>query len=472
MKKQFYLATLSTLLCLGAWGCSDDSSSNSKEASEGNSSSSGSILGSNLAKLETTIKEDGPDMFNYGQLNGVVTADSLLSIFEYGDIVTVVVAEKDTFVAPVVSAWNDVSSGEYLVMAVENTPYITMGENYGQTGVDFGIAKSSEGKAETLYILRDDISLPVKVEITMKEKGGYIENLKMREKQNQGKKRENYPKLSDPEYANFRAISTPGMGKNVMYRSSSPIDPSLGRSTFADSLASESKIAVFINLTDNEKGLSAYENFDKSYYSKQHIAALGLPAAFTSTLFKDGLVKGFRYMIENEGPYLVHCREGKDRAGYVSAILEALMGASVKDIKDDYTKTYTNYYNVVNGVQDPLTEDDVAWFAKIIVLNMKLGFAAEGIRNPDLEDSDLQYSTEVLASPLFGIKTSDKDSIPSDEDSDEAEWVKEMISAEKLFSGKTEDLEEITDLQKATEKYLQSLGLTAEEIEALKNRLK
>ncbi len=489
MKKQIISLLLLGFLGLATYACSDNSSSAEDESSssaiadEGTSSAAEDKQSSSSQKPEgessssrtepvaeeitTDIMADGPDMLAYGQLNATIHANKLLESFDYGDIVTVVIARKDTFVAPVVSAWNDVSSGEYLVMAVTDTPYITMGKNYGQTGVDLNIAEPSNGKAETLFILQKNVQLEKQVEIFLKQKAGYVENLKMREKQNQGKKREHYPDLNDAEYANFRAVSTPGMGKEVLYRSSSPIDPSLGRSTYADSLAQEAGVAVFINLTDNEKGLSTYENYSKSYYSKQKIAALGLPAAFTSSLFKEGLVKGFRFMIENEGPYLVHCREGKDRAGYVIAILEALMGASIDDIKKDYSKTYTNYYNVVDGNQISLTEEDVTWFEKIIVLNLKLGFAEEGISNPSLEGNLLQASPSGLASPLFGVGAN-----TSDENSQENAWFSEMKDTEKTFNESSDSRENISDLQIATENYLQSLGLTAEEVSALKNRLK
>jgi len=39
-----------------------------------------------------------------------------------------------------------------------------------------------------------------------------------------------------------------------------------------------------------------------------------------------------RFIIMNEGPYLIHCFAGVDRTGFVSALLEALMGASLNDI--------------------------------------------------------------------------------------------------------------------------------------------
>ena len=43
--------------------------------------------------------------------------------------------------------------------------------------------------------------------------------------------------------------------------------------------------------------------------------------------------------------------EGKDRTGYVCALLEGLCGASYEEIVADYLVTYDNYYNI-NPVKD------------------------------------------------------------------------------------------------------------------------
>mgnify|MGYP003304186202 CR=1 FL=1 len=45
--------------------------------------------------------------------------------------------------------------------------------------------------------------------------------------------------------------------------------------------------------------------------------------SFKQDDFKQSLVKGLTQMSKNEGPYLVHCVEGKDRTGFVIMILEA-----------------------------------------------------------------------------------------------------------------------------------------------------
>lgn len=393
------------ILC--SCGDSDESVTSAKtdkQETAGDFVANGLGFGSARARVETIVMEEGPDMLNYGHINLTVPADSFLKTFEYGDIVTVMLDGYDTIVAPVVGNYDDVSSGEYLVRVAKGKKYITLSVNYGQIGVGLGssrepwenlkIAKDSEGAAATPYILNGDVVLPIHVIIEMKEKGGYLENLKMREIQSQGLSREEYPDLTDGEFANFRMVSTTGMGEGKFFRSSSPIDPSLGRNAFADSLARSANVKVFLNLTDTKSGAEGYEGFGESYYASQDVIYLGLPAAFTSNAFKEGFVKGLRHMIDNEGPYLLHCREGKDRAGYVAAVLEALMGASLTEIKEDYAKTYTNYYNVQDGKQIKLTEEQKDWFAKIIVQNLRLSYAAEGVEFDDFETADMQAVTE------------------------------------------------------------------------------
>ena len=62
-----------------------------------------------------------------------------------------------------------------------------------------------------------------------------------------------------------------------------------------------------------------------------------------------GLAEGLRFFAEKKGPYLVHCNEGKDRAGFVSALLASFMSASFDEVVADYMKTYENYYKIEAG---------------------------------------------------------------------------------------------------------------------------
>ena len=53
--------------------------------------------------------------------------------------------------------------------------------------------------------------------------------------------RADYPELSDAEFANFRMVTAGTIGEGILYRSSSPIDPSLGRNAYADREAEKAR---------------------------------------------------------------------------------------------------------------------------------------------------------------------------------------------------------------------------------------
>ena len=141
------------------------------------------------------------------------------------------------------------------------------------------------------------------------------------------------------------------MGKNALYRSSSPINDEIGRNTYADKAAEAAGVRTFMNLANDEATAKGYEGFDSTYYSKQNVVYLNLGVDFTAADFKTGLATGLRYFTTHEGPYLVHCTEGKDRAGFVSALLECYMGAAYDEVVADYMVTYYNYYGVTKEAE-------------------------------------------------------------------------------------------------------------------------
>ena len=68
--------------------------------------------------------------------------------------------------------------------------------------------------------------------------------------------------------------------------------------------------------------------------------------------FQKALAEGLTAMAQEEGPYLIHCQEGKDRTGFVCMLVEGLCGASYQEIVEDYMLTYDNYYGI-NREKDP-----------------------------------------------------------------------------------------------------------------------
>ena len=81
------------------------------------------------------------------------------------------------------------------------------------------------------------------------------------------------------------------------------------------------------------------------------VITLDMGVDFFAPDFTEKLAAGLRFMISNEPPYLVHCNEGKDRAGMTIALLEALSGATMDEIITDYMESYENYYGVEKGTE-------------------------------------------------------------------------------------------------------------------------
>lgn len=349
-------------------------------------------------ELHFILEEDG---ITSGKMYLNYPADSFLTRFEIGDIVTVAINGYDTLEMPVAESSSDVPIAGFLVAAIKGSDQLVLTAHYAQMSDVLGITAENA---------------PLQVSISMKEKGGYLLGLDiMRNTQYMDTYLEAYPDLSIEEFANFREVHTTGMGEHKLYRSSSPIYLYLGRNYYVDSLAQAAGVTTFINLADSESSAYSNKGYETTYYSTQNIIFLGVPPEFFSEIFKVGLVIGFRYMIEHEGPYLVHCTYGMDRTGFMIAVLEALMGATTEEIQDDYAKTFSNYFTVVNGKQVALNEQQIDFFKAVVLRNLKAVYHAEGIDVPDTEPID---------------------------------WAS------------------------ATEKYLEKLGMTPEEISALKERLK
>ena len=182
----------------------------------------------------------------------------------------------------------------------------------------------------------------------MLEKEGYLAAYSLRSLE-RSNARADYPQLTDAQFANFREVRTTGMKPGTLFRSSSPVNPELGRNACADAALRDAGVRTVVNLADTAAGMQAYPGWSESAYSGCNVIGLNLGIDFASGDFQRGLAEGLRFMAANEGPYLVHCTEGKDRAGFVSALLECLMGAPAEEVVADYMVTYFNYYGVEPG---------------------------------------------------------------------------------------------------------------------------
>ena len=263
---------------------------------------------------------------------------------EVGDIITVTVADQ-TFELPVGTSYTDVDVGCMICRFDTEDNEITLAINMGSFASETGIGEKltvdkAPGYQWNLFV--------TEVGIALKEKQGYRTEYDARNLARTNA-RTDYADLSDEDFANFRAVKVTGIRENILYRSSSPIDPDLERCEYAMQAMENAGIRSVINLGDSEAAMTSFEAYADSYYSQCSILNIEMGYDFTSAEFGEKVKACVLFLIENEGPYLVHCKEGKDRTGMLCAILECFAGASVEEVKADYMATYRNFYHVEQG---------------------------------------------------------------------------------------------------------------------------
>ena len=338
-----------------------------------------------FAAVTATVVE----IAKYGNLVLDMTGAELYNLgYEYGDVLEVSVAGH-TWEVPFCSNYSDVDNGVTVLRAVSAEDVLVLAINMGDLATTAGIAEKTAIEEEPGYRWDYLIQTPVQVTITMKQENGYREQWLLHQLVG-SVVRTDYEHLSDEAFANFRVIDTTGMGEKVLYRSSSPINPGIGRNIYADKAAREAGIVTVINLADAS---NTYGSSADTYYLTCQVTYLNLGMDFLAEDSVVSLAQGMRVMIEGEAPFLIHCNEGKDRAGFVSALLECLMGASLDEVVEDYMETYFNYYGV---------EKDSEKYAAV-VNNTLIPALKNAFGVTDLEQSDLVAEAEAYLMENLGL---------------------------------------------------------------------
>ncbi len=285
-----------------------------------------SAVAENVTVTGTVIEVE-----KYGHVRLDVTTDEFKAAgFDLGDIVTV---KAGTFEGdiPFFDGYY-VDNGEYMVRAYPGEETIAVCINYGNFAETAGISQGDE------------------VTITLKEKAGALVIQKIN-----SLVYTNFPTDydSDEEFANFRPVTAGKIGEGKLYRSASPINDQFGRRAIAGKLIEQAGIKAVMNMADSDEEIAEFaadERFDSTYYldlvQNGHVIALNMPVNYASDEFADKVVEGLTFLSGQETPYLIHCIEGKDRAGFGSMIVEMLMGASEEEVVADYLLSYLNYYHL------------------------------------------------------------------------------------------------------------------------------
>ena len=290
--------------------------------------------------------------------------------FALGDVVTVT-AGGYTGDMPYFNGYY-VDRGEYMLRAYPGQTHIAVCINYGKFCEAAGIGVGDE------------------VTITLKEKAGA---LLVQEINNLVYSQDRADYDSDEVFANFREVTAGSIPPGTLYRSASPVNDEYGRAAFACALMEPLGIGAVMNLANTEEELLGYfgqADFSATAYRELYeagrVIALGMSADFTSPDFNEGLVRGLTFLSGHDAPYLVHCTEGKDRAGFASMMLEMLGGAALDEIVTDYMLSYVNYYGVEPGSEkyDLIAQKNVIEMLKTVT-------GADVLEGVDLQAAAMEY---------------------------------------------------------------------------------
>ena len=263
---------------------------------------------------------------------------------EIGDIITATVGEK-SFCLPIGTAHADVDSGSMLCRFDTEDNEVSLAINMGSFASEAGIGEKVSIEEEPGY--RWDVAIG-EVTLSLKEKQGYRAEYDARNL-TRTNERADYPALTDEEFSNFRAVAAAGIREDWLYRSSTPIEPALGRNEYAMAAMEKAGIRAVINLDDSADEMQSYPAYPGSWYSRCAVVNPEMTYDFGTGEFAGKVKQSVLFLLENDGPFLIHCKEGKDRTGILCAILECFAGASAEEVTGDYMLTYANFYGILPG---------------------------------------------------------------------------------------------------------------------------
>ena len=349
-----------------------------------------------LAKL--MIKNNNSyDILHDEKFGGVYAKVSIddfnIKGFDYGDSVDVIFSNGEKIID--IPYYNGYYSdfNEPLVVAYPGYDYIKICNNYG------------DDLWEKFDLTSNDT-----VKIIINTKKRYIRIQEARDI----KYSDNQGKQTDVEFSNFRSVSMKNIKPNTLYRSASPIDNSHNRAPIVDKLIKEKKINYIVDLSDSDNEIKdhiAKSNFNSPYflelYNTKKVIALDMTMQYEEKNFSEKIVQGLTALANNNGPYLIHCVEGKDRTGFVVMVLEALVGSKYEEMVDDYMETYKNYYSIT-------LESDKEKYETIKEYNIDemLRFITNTDEDEDLSKIDFSNKTEKYLLSI-GMKKEDINKLKS-----------------------------------------------------------
>ena len=323
----------------------------------------------------------------------VLVTGTVESLNEFGDAILSVT--KDEFAAAGFH-FGDAVTIRTEKNTLQDIPYLN--GYFGGRGVTLvvGYPSNTNIVLSTMFIGFADyqgIKVGDTVSIMQSQKDKYAEQLQIVDLE-YSDRIEEYPDRNT--YINARSICMGNIPEGRLFRSASPSDDTRGRMEDAADFAKENGIRTILNLSQEEDDLKKAQDvlpeWTKERLDNGDIIAHKYNADYQGEKFMKQLGRDLAEMTTQEGPYLIHCREGKDRTGFVCVVLEALCDARFTEIKEDYLMTFRNYYGM-----DPEDEIMTALYQSMLLPMMQFLAGEEDemtIATADLKQAATGYLTD------------------------------------------------------------------------------
>ena len=316
---------------------------------------------------------------SYNEFGGAMldftSSDMTNAGFTLGDVISITI-DSIELVMPYYDGYYG-RKGEYVCVAYPTYPSICFTINMDKLPSEL---MGLEGHSVTVRMVKKGGCLDVQQAMSME----YTNN------------RSDYLNLTDAEFSNSRTVNAGNIAKGMLYRSSSPFCNDINRAyEVSDYLESEGVMTV-LNLSDTKEKMLNYDMppYSRTLWDTGNVILCPLMADPMADDYNRKLIAALNELAQRPGPYVVHCVEGKDRTGYVCALLEGLCGATYDEIVADYLTTYFNYYRIT-----PDNNPDVCSVLVSIKLNPCLMYYAGITDESELKDVDFSkaFSNYLLS---------------------------------------------------------------------------
>jgi protein tyrosine/serine phosphatase len=160
--------------------------------------------------------------------------------------------------------------------------------------------------------------------------------------------------MKKKDYVNFANIKTGNIAEKILYRSSSPLKGG-DEKKIKETLAIEARIKCIINLDDDNsiiKDLSKKILWYNKLVNDGNVICLHMTYTIPGIKSNEKKLKAaLQFIINHEGPYLIHCFAGVDRTGFFSALLEALMGGTIEEICKNYLSAFNFDKDILSNIE-------------------------------------------------------------------------------------------------------------------------